>query len=192
MLCWERNAFGYKDMEERMGPVIANAPARVLDLLSPLPMCDHDEQYCRRCGAEIFEGPSDTWRSEAKPGQRLEVAGPRCYSGYPLSARVEGAPPAHAPGGVAPCGTCWARAWRQRCREALAAYADRRRILTDGSTVRLVNADTYNLPDHIKHDPTFVVVRDGRKLRFRHGLTHYRFSATAEWECTTNAQTTAS
>ena len=45
--------FGYKDPDETMGPYEARCPAQVLDLLSPLPGCDHpplDETgYCGTC-----------------------------------------------------------------------------------------------------------------------------------------------
>lgn len=181
MIRWDRNWFGYKDMDERMGPAIDGCPERILDLLTPLPDCEHPEQYCRFCTAEIT-GPVDgRWLSHAKPGQVADVAGPRCYSGYPVSARQDGGPPWHEPGGMAPCSTCWARGWRRRCRDNVAVRKQRRRLLTNGATVRLVDAKRYVLPPDVAADPTFTVVRAGRRLAFRHGVTQYRFSRDAQW-----------
>lgn len=181
LIRWSRDGFGYKDMAERMGPTIANAPARVLDLLSPLPACSHDQEYCRHCGTEIAEGPDASWRSEAKPGQVPEVAGPRWYSGYPISARVGDEAPLHEPGGTAPCGTCEAREWRERCRQNITAR-ERRRLLVHGAVVRLIGAERYELPAEVHADPMFTVNKTGRRVLFRHGATRYRFGAGAQWE----------
>ncbi|GAA1623637.1 hypothetical protein GCM10009733_020340 [Nonomuraea maheshkhaliensis] len=106
----------YKEMEERDGPVEDHCPVRILELLSPLPACSHDEEYCRLCNAEIaLEGGQ--WNSRALPGQRPDVAGPRCIRGYPIGAAApDGSAPLHEPGGTASCSTCWARNWRERCR----------------------------------------------------------------------------
>jgi hypothetical protein len=182
MIRWERNAFGYKDMDECMGPVIDNCPGRILDLLTPLPECSHEDQYCRFCRAEITGPVAGRWLSHAKPHQHAEVAGPRCYSGYPVSAEREDGAPFHEPGGMARCTVCYAREWRQRCRENVARRAERRRLLTDSSAVRLVDAERYALPPDLATDPTFTVVRTGRRLTFRHGFTHYRFSRSAQWQ----------
>jgi hypothetical protein len=183
MIRWQRDAFGYKDMDERMGPVIANCPERILDLLTPLPDCDHPEQYCRLCTAEIT-GPDDgRWLRRLSPGGNPACAGPRCYSGYPVSARRDDGPPFHEPGGIASCTACWARDWRRRCRENAARRAQQRRLLVNGATVRLVGAERYQLPAHVIADPTFTVMRTGRRLTFRHqvyGL--YSFSRQAQWE----------
>lgn len=55
--------WGYKDMDERMGPNEASAPARVLDLLSPLPECDHDHTDERRyCGTQAAR----EWRAACR------------------------------------------------------------------------------------------------------------------------------
>src|ERR1700694_2266549 len=130
-------------MDEQMGPVIDGCPERILDLLTPLPECEHTEQHCRFCNAEIT-GPTDgRWISHVKPGQIADVAGPRCYSGYPVPAKRDGVAPFHDPGGMAPCPTCWARDWRRRRRDNVAAREQRRRLLTNGSTVRLVGAERY-------------------------------------------------
>lgn len=79
--------FGYKDMDETMGPNASECPARVLDLLAPLGECptphphrEHD--YCGTCAAR-------EWRSRCrevagnraraarvKPGQVLRFAKP--------------------------------------------------------------------------------------------------------------------
>ena len=193
MIRWERNAFGYKDMDEGMGPGIANCPERILDLLTPLPDCDHGETYCRFCNAQIFRTGPDRWVSRAEPHQVPEVAGPQCYSGYPTSARREdGSPPFHEPGGTPPCSTCWAREWRLRCRSNSAARVQRRHLLRGGAVVRLVGADQYTLPEHIKADPIFTVVRSGRKVLFRHGLADYRFPTSAQWEQATTDRRAAS
>ena len=59
--------FGYKDMDERMGPNEASAPAKVLDLLSPLPECDHEHTDERRyCGTQAAR----EWRAACR--ERLE------------------------------------------------------------------------------------------------------------------------
>lgn len=182
MIRWGRNSFSYKDMDEGMGPVIDRCPERILDLLTPLPDCHHDEDYCRFCNAEITGAGGGRWLSHAKSGQVAEVAGPRCYSGYPVSAKRDDGPPFHAPGGTAPCPTCWAREWRHRCRANVARRAQQRRLLTDGSTVRLVGAERYVLPADVVADPVFTVVRIARRVAFRHGVRQFRFSRTAEWE----------
>ena len=182
MIRWQRDAFGYKDMDERMGPVIDSCPERILDLLTPLPDCDHPEQYCRFCSAEITGPVGGRWLSSRLPGQVPECAGPRCYSGYPVSAKRDDGAPFHEPGGMARCATCWARDWRRRCRENVARRAQQRRLLIDGATVRLVGAERYDLPTDVIADPTFTVVRVGQRVRFLNGRTQYRFSGRATWE----------
>lgn len=127
--------FGYKDMDERMGPNEASCPARVLDLLSPLEECDHPETYCINCSSEIF-AEGDQWVSRAKDGQTPEVNGPRCYSGYRTSAiPADGGRPFHAPGGTGYCSTCSAREWRASCR-VTADRAAAARTVKAGTTVR--------------------------------------------------------
>ncbi|RCG18247.1 hypothetical protein DQ384_39330 [Sphaerisporangium album] len=108
--------FTYKVLSDTSGPVEDRCPIRILDLLTPLSTCSHDQEYCRLCNAEIT--PADgQWLSHARPAQRPEVAGPRCYSGYPYGANApDGGAPFHEPGGTATCSTCWARDWRDRCR----------------------------------------------------------------------------
>ncbi|MEU6721644.1 hypothetical protein ABZ897_60285 [Nonomuraea sp. NPDC046802] len=67
----------YKEMDERDGPVEDHCPVRIIELLSPLPACSHDQEYCQLCNAEIT--PDDgQWLSRALPRRRPEVAGPRC------------------------------------------------------------------------------------------------------------------
>ncbi len=183
MIRWGRDgSFGYKDMADTMNPAIANAPARVLDALTDLPTCTHEQEYCRHCGRQITRRLDGTWVSQAKPGQRPEVAGPRCYSGYPISATVEGRPPRHAAGGSAPCGTCWARQWRQRCRENIAIREERGALLVDRARVRLLDAEHYDLPSHVKADPTFTVSKKDRKALFAHTGILYHFGRNARWE----------
>jgi hypothetical protein len=123
----------YKEMSDRSGPVEDRCPVRIVDLLTPLQECSHDREYCRLCIAEIT--PADgQWLSHARPGQRPEVGGARCYSGYPGDAKApDGGAPFHEPGGTASCSTCWARDWRDRCR----ANAEReKRARTRARTVR--------------------------------------------------------
>ena len=108
--------FTYKEMSENEGPTEDRCPIWILDRLTQLPACSHDQDYCRLCGHEVTH-VNGQWLGEAKPGQVAEVAGPRCYSGYPYGAQApDGGEPFHEPGGTAPCGTCWAREWRERCR----------------------------------------------------------------------------
>jgi hypothetical protein len=111
---YDGSNYARKEIEETAGPVDARCPARILALLTPLPECEHPETYCAHCGSEIHQD-GEQWVSRARPGQVPGVAGPRCYSGYPASASQNGQPPFHKPGGTAPCGTCQAREWRERC-----------------------------------------------------------------------------
>ena len=53
--------FHYKDMSEDMGPTEARCPARILDLLSPLPECDHGGAvgvFCGTCFAREWRASS--------------------------------------------------------------------------------------------------------------------------------------
>jgi len=135
--------FGYKEMDERMGPAEARCPTRVPDpgarAAAPLPECRHEQDYCRLCGIEITAS-GEQWASEARPGQVPEVAGPRCYSGFVApSGWVRGDPgPFHEPGGAAPCGTCWARDWRQACR-ATAGRQAHARTVRPGTHIRFAH-----------------------------------------------------
>ena len=127
--------FGYKEMDECMGPAEATCPAAVLDLLTPLPECDHAEQYCKHCHSLITEQDGQ-WVCTPTEHQVPECGGPRCWHGYPASARQEdGKGPFHAPGGTAPCSTCYARNWRERCRARLARIA-RSKAVGPGATVK--------------------------------------------------------
>jgi hypothetical protein len=185
MIRWSRDSFGYKDMSESMGPGICNAPAKVLDLLSPLPECSHEQRYCRHCGAEITRADDNQWWSYAKEHQHPGVTSPRCYSGYRVASHTpQGGPPLHAPGGTAPCGICWARNWRQECRQNLERRSRRHALLADGATVRLINADAYHLADEIKSDPTFTVHKTGRQTLWAwtaNPHNRFRFGRGAEW-----------
>lgn len=78
--------FGYKDMDERMGPTEASCPARVLDKLTELPGCEkrpHQERdYCGLCAA--LEWRADCRKlaerraraAEVKAGQAVKFAHP--------------------------------------------------------------------------------------------------------------------
>jgi hypothetical protein len=60
--------FGYKDMTERSGPCDAECPDRILDLLTPLPECDHGEEvrYCGVCAARDWRAASREFNAKAK------------------------------------------------------------------------------------------------------------------------------
>jgi hypothetical protein len=102
--------FAYRDMHETEGPDVAQCPAAILDLLTPLPTCRHEETYCRYCKADIVT-VDGLWMSVDVPV--IETAGPYC------SATTGDGPRVHEPGGTAECETCDARDWRRRCRENL-------------------------------------------------------------------------
>jgi hypothetical protein len=157
----EAHNYARKELEETMGPSESRCPARVLDLLSPLPDCGHAETYCVHCGSRIYKW-GEQWVSVAHPGQHAEVAGPRCFSGYPVAAAVGGKPPAHAPGGVAPCGTCIAREWRERCRAEITRRANQA-PLTTGATFTVARPWTF-LDD--VSEQTFTLI-DARRRLFR-------------------------
>lgn len=160
--------FGYKDMDERMGPNEAKAPARVLDLLTPLPECSHDGNWCVYCGSEIRQDAQGEWVYDARPGQVPECGGRRCYSGYPVSARqADGSAPSHAAGGTPPCGTCWARAWRQACRTHAGRLAFAKGI-KPGQSVKF--ARTFEFRNG-HQDDTFEVLGEDR-FRGRDGLIY--------------------
>ena len=61
--------FHYKDMSETMGPAEARCPARILDLLSPLPECDHGGAgtYCGTCYAR-------EWREDSRKAADRQAA----------------------------------------------------------------------------------------------------------------------
>jgi hypothetical protein len=123
------------EMDDRSGPAADHCPIRIVELLTPVPDCIHAENYCRLCGALItLAGPE--WERSARPGERREIAGQRCYSGYPYGAAAgDGGAPYHEPGGVPPCPSCWAREWRDRCR-ARSAMAERARAVRPGTRIR--------------------------------------------------------
>lgn len=103
--------FGYKDMDEDMGPADARCPQRVLDLLSPIGKCQHEETYCTTCDAEISDD-TGIWMTYAKPGQREDVTSARCDY-YPAGAkRADGTAPFHTPGGHGYCSKQSAREFR--------------------------------------------------------------------------------
>lgn len=82
--------FGYKDMCETMGPV-AEAPARVLDALTPLPECGGCQPmrqygYCSTCTARQWRTDSRTIAdnraraAKVKPGQVVRFAKPITFT----------------------------------------------------------------------------------------------------------------
>jgi hypothetical protein len=128
--------FTYKEMSEREGPCRASrCPAKVLDLLSPIPECVHKETYCRMCSREIVRC-GRRWLSRMRPRYTGRVAGPRCWSGYPYGAHAEdGGAPFHEPGGTPmTCGSCGARDWRASCRANI-EHAAKARAVTTGTVV---------------------------------------------------------
>lgn len=171
-------SWGYKDMDERMGPTITGCPERVVSLLSPLPECQHRDEHCVHCGS-LIEAEGGEWVRRPRRGERAGVAGPHCYSGYSGSAPVDAAVgrPRHAPGGLPPCGTCQARDWRERCRRELQRQRERPRV---GELVRLLHREAFRdgLPE------VFRVCRQGRRRVFvgAEGGPAYRFPQAAEWE----------
>jgi uncharacterized protein DUF6927 len=180
---YDNSNYARKEMEDRSGPFVYRCPARILDLLSPLPSCEHQETYCVHCLREI-KPDGERWVSEAKPGQVAEVAGPRCYSGYPVGANENGGPPLHAPGGLPPCGTCSARAWREHCRAVLADRAAQP-PLHAGDTFTVaepwtfrdgVTESTFTLLDGRRR--TFQRASDGRTVRLpaRHRWPRYELT----------------
>jgi hypothetical protein len=104
-------AFAYRDMHETEGPDLAQCPAPILDLLTPLPNCHHEGTYCGYCSADIVLA-GGRWLSVDVPAD--EIAGAYC------SSSTGNGPPLHEPGGTADCETCEARDWRRRCRENVA------------------------------------------------------------------------
>lgn len=82
--------FGYKDMDERMGPNAAEAPARVLDALTPLPECEHfgpqrEYFYCGTCNAREWRAECRTLAdrraraAKVKAGQVVKFARPIAF-----------------------------------------------------------------------------------------------------------------
>ena len=129
--------WGYKDMDERMGPNEASAPAKVLDLLSPLPECHHEKTYCKLCDQEIAQDAEGQWVVEQRENLRTECAGPRCYF------RVSGTErPLHQPGGHGYCGIESARQWRAACRQRLARI-EASKSVAEGQIVKFPRALTF-------------------------------------------------
>jgi hypothetical protein len=83
--------FGYKDMEETMGPNAAECPARILDLLTPLGECSkphphREHDYCGTCAAREWRADcrkvADARARAAKvqPGQVIKFAKPITFA----------------------------------------------------------------------------------------------------------------
>lgn len=154
--------YNRKEIPEHAGPVEARCPRRILKMLSPVPDCTHTETYCRLCTSELFF-ERGKWVSHRTPHQHKEVAGPRCFSGYPVGSREDGKPPLHQPGGTPPlCDHCNARAWREECEQNLERAAARPPLRT---------GDTFTCEEPIKFrdgvsETRFTVV-DGRRNLYR-------------------------
>lgn len=172
--------YSYKDMTETMGPVESECPRRILELLSPLAECQHEDQWCKWCGSQIVEGLGGVWIVEPREGMREECAGRHCYSGYrsdaprdPIAGR-----PFHEPGGTPSCSTCWAREWRQRCWSNIHKRELAPR-LTKGDTITFARAMTFS--DDVKED-TFTLVNGKRNWWSRAGDRHtVRLPARSRW-----------
>jgi hypothetical protein len=84
--------FGYKDMDENMGPNEARAPARVLDKLTPLAECAHPPlaagEFCGTCCARDWRQACRDYaaaveRAKAvQPGMALRFAEALDYGRY--------------------------------------------------------------------------------------------------------------
>lgn len=84
ILNWGRGEynFGYKPGDEGMGPWDRKCPDKVLDLLSPIPDCDHDYDpetatlttYCGRCTAR-------QWRADCRAYNAAKAAKPKVKAG---------------------------------------------------------------------------------------------------------------
>jgi len=68
--------FGYKDMDEFSGPNEAQCPARVLDLLSPIPECAHGDEkpWCGDCAAR-------EWRAACRASSERQIAARKIKAG---------------------------------------------------------------------------------------------------------------
>lgn len=84
VLLIQRSPFGYKDMDESMGPSEARAPRApraVLEALPPLPPEDWSE--CQTCkGTGILSGPDVSAHYQGKPCYSCEGAGERERHAY--------------------------------------------------------------------------------------------------------------
>lgn len=150
---WSSGYFNYtwKDMDEFSGPNEATCPDKILDLLSPIPECDHDKAYCKLCHAEISDD-TGLWMRFAEPGQREDLTSPRCAYFLESERLADGSAPFHVPGGHGWCGNESARIWRAESR----AYNARVRA------ARAVKAGT--------------VIRTARSIEFRSGLAGDTFT----------------
>ena len=62
--------FGYKDMDESMGPYESECPADILDLLTPT-TCPHAIEWRERCRAALAARRLQAARPLPKPGQTI-------------------------------------------------------------------------------------------------------------------------
>jgi hypothetical protein len=169
--------FTYKACSEECGPGDFGASAQVLDLLSPIPECHHDETYCQLCNQELTVRDGQ-WVYEADPGKvRSECTGPHCYH-FPESARqADGSAPFHVPGGHGYCSNESAREWRTACRQRLERVALARTV-TPGTTVKFpraieftdgtkwaefdfIKGNTFGVPGYGRYN-----IRDWREMDF--------------------------
>ena len=132
--------FRYKELSESSSGDY-QCPARIINLLTPLPACHHDEEYCRLCGVLVTLADGQ-WISEARPGTDPAHAGPRCRIRPLGAAAPDGGYPFHEPGGTPPCLTCDARDWRERClvnAEITASARARAKAVRPGTFVRFAS-----------------------------------------------------
>lgn len=80
-----KDGFGYKDMDETMGPFQVNCPLRILKLLSPT---DHEYANKWREGVRAYHAERRTQEGKKrslKVGDRIRFATPINYGGIPVS-----------------------------------------------------------------------------------------------------------
>ncbi len=77
----QRSPFGYKDMDESMGPCESECPRYILELLSPLPALE--PQDCWHCeGAGVMNGPRWHVDAQGKPCSTCEGTGKTDRNAY--------------------------------------------------------------------------------------------------------------
>lgn len=76
--------FGYKSMDETMGPCEAECPARILDLLTPTEY-EYAIAWRAQCRANLAnKAKASLTRSAIKPGMRLKLSRPLTYGALQL------------------------------------------------------------------------------------------------------------
>jgi hypothetical protein len=107
--------FTYKEMDETDGPHEAVCPDKILDLLSPIPGCQHEQTYCKICCAEVSD-ETGVWMRFATEREDDRVTGPRCAYFMENERLADGGAPFHVPGGHGWCRLEAARKFRAASR----------------------------------------------------------------------------